>query len=225
MFDQKYNFSFGYPEIASCTTCTLNPACQNEKFALKTGPYYKDSPNSEKRLMLIGQDPTIRKKRDRVTHVLMLDRGGSIYRWLKDLFGEKFDNIDIYATNVVKCTFKGDLPTERKEIDAVSFLKNYFEQCKEYLIKEIIAYRPDYIISFGQPAHTLLADYLFKSEPKIPSKMTTAFTGQFYNGYIENEDIKTHFKYSPCLHITTFRVADTYGKKVKDFKEQLRNNL
>lgn len=220
IFDHSYDF--GYPK--TCNKCSLNPVCYAENFALKAGPSYRNT-ESEMKLMLIGQDPTIRKNRERVTHVLMLNRGGSIYRWLRDLFGEKFDKIDIYATNVVKCTFYGNLPTERKDIDAVSFLTNYFENCKEYLINEISTYKPDYIISFGQPAHALLVDHLFKSEIKIASKMTSAFTGQFYDGYIEGKHGKIPFKYSPCLHITTFRVADTYGNKVKEFKEKLRNNL
>ena len=30
------------------------------------------------------------------------------------------------------------------------------------------------------------------------------------------------FDYSPCLHIKNFRVAETYGDKVKLFKDEIR---
>ncbi len=215
------NYLFGYPVF--CSECMKYDTCNQEIFNLQVKPSYKDSESSMK-LMLIGQDPTIRNKPERVTHVLMLNQGGSIFRWLRDLFGEKLDKIDIYATNTVKCTFVGDLPTERKDVTGYQFLTNYFEQCKVHLKNEVIKYKPDYVVSFGEPAHMLLSKHLF--EPKtIPEKMTQAFKGDFHDAYVMNDNEKVNFKYSPCLHITTFRVADTYGEKVKSFKKTLLNNL
>lgn len=215
------NYSFGYPK--ACLECLKYDNCNKEEFALSVKPSYRDT-DSTMKLMLIGQDPTIRGNPDRVTHVLMLNQGGSIYRWLKDLFGDILDKIDVYATNTVKCTFTGALPTERKDVTGYQFLFNYFMQCKEHLYKEIVNFKPDYIVSFGEPAHMLLINQLFESKT-IPLKMTQAFRGYFYDEFIMNEAEKISFKYSPCLHITTFRVADTYGDKVKDFKKTLLNNL
>lgn len=156
---------------------------------------------------------------------MLNEEGNSLYRWLNDLFGKKFDNIDIYATNVVKCVFKNGLPTERKDEKAINFLQKFFNNCQEHLINEITAYKPDYIVSFGEPAHQLLTQ-LFKSDKTtIPFKMKDAYSCGFLDMYIESNGSKIHFKYSPCLHVTTFRVADTYGDMVKDFKTTLLNKL
>lgn len=57
----KHDFSFGYPQLGTCNICALDPLCKNEKLLLDVGPSYRDT-ESETRLMLIGQDPTIRKK-------------------------------------------------------------------------------------------------------------------------------------------------------------------
>jgi uracil-DNA glycosylase len=174
--------------------------------------------------MLIGQDPTIRKNPGLVTHVLMLNKSGAIQRWLKDVFGDKLNNIDIYATNAVKCTFAGDLPSERKGVTGHKFLSNYFHECKMHLINEIVNYKPDFVVSFGEPAHMLLTEHLLMPK-SIPAKMISAFTGNFHDTFIEVNNEKISFKYSPCLHITTFRVADTYGERVKTFKSTLVSRL
>jgi hypothetical protein len=131
------NYNFGYPE--KCNKCILTPECQKERLSLNVKPTYKDT-ESSKRLMLIVQDPTIRNKKRVVDMVLMLNKIGSLYKWLKELLGDKFENIDIYATNVVKCTFINGLPTEREGLTALKFLLPFFNNCKEHLFNEIYNY-------------------------------------------------------------------------------------
>ncbi len=216
------DYRFGYP--VQCTKCSLNTECQSEKLLLNVGPSYRDGV-SNKRLMLIGQDPTIRNKKRKVDLVLMLNRKGTFYKWLGELLGDSFEKIDVYATNVIKCTFLGNLPTERDGMKAHGFLRPFFDNCKEHLINEISNYRPHYIISFGEPAHHLLANGFFGCDVGISPLMAVAFNHGFYDTYINYNDELITFKYSPCLHVQTFRVADTYGKRVKEFKEELRTSL
>lgn len=72
----NHSYDFGYPK--TCNKCSLNPECYTENFTLKAGHSYRNI-RSEMKLMMIGQDPIIRKNREKVTHVLMLNKGGSIY--------------------------------------------------------------------------------------------------------------------------------------------------
>ena len=51
--------------------------------------------------------------------------------------------------------------------------------------------------------------------------MKDDFTGNFIKVRLNNIE----FYYSPCLHIKTYRVAETYGKQVFDFKEGLNKKI
>ena len=83
----------------------LRQGFSNEITGLKVQPFYQKAGTFK--LMLIGQDPTIFKKPERVKKVLMLkEENGQLKSWLKKLFGSKnFDKMTIYATNMVKCSF------------------------------------------------------------------------------------------------------------------------
>jgi len=207
MIDDSY--SFGYPR--QCNLCTAFSTCT---MSLQVAPYYHDGDGL--RLMLIGQDPTIRRKTERVKRVLMLDQAnGQLSRWLKTLFGAKrFETLTLYATNLVKCTL-GVVPSNATA-GGLKFLRPYFENCRTYLALEIRQFKPDVVLSFGEPTHILLATQ-FNSDQRISQSMQQAFTGQFSRAKLDDVE----FDYSPCLHIQTFRVAETYGDRVKLFKAGL----
>src|SRR2546428_9722622 len=101
-------FLFGYPK--QCRKCiTLSKT----EISLRVVPHYKESTGL--RVMLIGQDPTIFKSPERVREVLMLDEpNGKISRWLKEVFGEEFHAVTLYATNLVKCSFANPPSTSRE---------------------------------------------------------------------------------------------------------------
>lgn len=204
MTDDSY--SFGYPQ--QCNQCAAFSTCT---VSLQVAPYYRGGDGL--RLMLIGQDPTIRRKTERVKHVLMLDQvNGQLSRWLKTLFGAKrFEALTLYATNLVKCTL-GVVPSNAQRGGLV-FLKPYFENCRTYLLQEIRQFKPDVVLTLGEPTHILLAEQ-FDNGQHIPQSMKQAFTGQFFRAKLNDVE----FDYSPCLHIQTFRVAETYGDRVKAFK-------
>ncbi len=210
MSDQIDAFQFGYPR--SCNLCNEG-SNDIQNVTLNVEPFYE--PKDGFRLMFVGQDPTIYNDPQRVKKVLMLDEpNGQLRRWLNTIFmKEKLDNISIYATNIVKCTFPNPPSTYKRK----HFLRPYFENCKSYLIKEIIQYKPDFLMSFGEPAHRYITS-LFDESSQISEKMNESFG----KGLFEVTISGYKFKYSPSLHITTFRVAEVYGEKVLKFKREIK---
>jgi uracil-DNA glycosylase len=202
--------NFGYPQ--SCDKCfdyVKNEFSSISIEGLRVQPFFREAGNFK--LMLIGQDPTIRMDQERVKTVLMLDQeNGQLRRWLKSFVGEsKFNSMTIYATNVVKCSFS-KMPSELR--NGGRELLNYcFSNCSGYLKKEILGFEPNLILSFGEPAHEMVLKII---KENLPLKMKEAFSGQFHSISINNFSTN----YSPCLHIKTFRVAETYGRKVENFK-------
>lgn len=199
---------FGYPE--QCDLCKDLKNCGH----LRVRPYYQ--PGGPHRLMLIGQDPTIRRNPERVKYALMLDDPKSqISKWLNNLFGVNiFNSATIYGTNIVKCTFS-DLPSNQ---GGYKFIRPFFNFCKKHLISEIKAYRPDLALSFGEATHKSFISIL-ENPIDIDHYMKNAFSGNFVNVAVQG----VAFRYSPCLHIQTYRVAEKYGDKVKDFKNAIRS--
>ena len=170
--------------------------------------------------MLIGQDPYIHKNPNRVKYVLMLDEEKSqLKRWLRKLLGEDiFKRAEVYATNVVKCQVEREPSISLKSV--LNLLTPYFENCRGYLISEITQYEPKLVLTFGDPAHRLFTSILSNKEG-VRNSMQDAFNG----GFIQTRIGDTKFLYSPCLHIKTFRVAETYGNKVNKFKSNLDKTL
>lgn len=208
-------YSFGYPLQSTCTKCA---GVRGAAPTLRVAPYCQDG--NDVRIMLVGQDPTIEVDPGRVQCVLMLDEEHSqLSRWLRNLFGEQtHERATIYATNAVKCSFP-ERPG-RARGDLTRKLEPYFEHCRGYLAQEVAAFRPTALLTFGEPAHQLFTTLL--DEPRgVPREMKHAFTGGFYRVSING----CAFDYSPCLHIQTFRVAETYGESVRAFKRGIAARL
>ena len=199
-------YEFGCPK--QCSKCADFSTCG---FNLQVAPFFKQG--DDFRLMLIGQDPTIFIRSERVKHVLMLDEpNGQLTRWLKDLFGKQnFDRLTLYATNLVKCTF--EKPPSNFSGGGLKFLRPYFENCKDYLIQEVLNYKPACVITLGEPTHKLFTSILDNGK-EIPDSMQGAFTGELLRTSIR----AFQFDYSPCLHIKTWRVAEVYGESVRRFR-------
>ena len=201
-------YAFGYPR--QCKRCASLP---NVELDPRVRPYFKEG--DEIRAMLIGQDPTIYRRPERVRFVLMLDQEkGALRRWLREeLFGKNyFDSLTLYATNLVKCAF--DEPPSR--LGGLKFLRPYFDNCKDHLAKEISGFQPMLVLTLGEAAHRLFIA-TFDNREVIPDRMKVAFTGRFIKAKFRGME----FDYSPCLHIKTFRVANTYGEKLERFKRGL----
>jgi uracil-DNA glycosylase len=205
-------YRFGYPP--ECDVCRDLP---DPGRSLRVAPFFREG--GRFRLMLVGQDPTVRKKPERVRHALMLDQpGGQLSRWLGHLFGEAFQAVTLYATNVVKCSFSR--PPSEMEEGGLAFLVPYARRCKAYLAQEVKTFAPDLVIALGEPPHRIFREML-DAPAATAETMQAAFTGSFKNVSIDG----VAFDYSPCLHIQTFRVAETYGESVARFKEGLARRV
>lgn len=206
-------YKFGYPR--QCKRCE---SILGGDIKLPS-PYY-NSVVSSKKVMIIGQDPHIYRDPDRVECVLMLDQKNSqLSRWLKDVLGEhSFQEVELYATNVVKCPVKREPSASLKRV--LNLLQPCFDNCRGYLINEITQFKPTLVLTFGEPAHKLFVT-IISNGAVFKDSMQEAFTGEFVEARIG--DVRFH--YSPCLHIKTFRVADTYGNKVSQFKSNLKKKL
>jgi uracil-DNA glycosylase len=204
---------FGYPE--QCDKCKNLPCIK-----LKLPAPYHNKVTSSRKVMLIGQDPYIYRDPDRVECVLMLDQEkGQLSTWLRDVLGEhSFREVELYATNVVKCPVQRDSSTSPKR--TLGLLQSCFDNCKGYLINEITSFKPTIILTFGQAAHKLFVSTLDNNH-SFKDSMKEAFTGEFIKASLE----RVGFQYSPCLHIKTYRVAETYGEQVKQFRRNLRSIL
>lgn len=207
---------FGYPR--HCSICNNSGILTQNNLKLFVKPFYQKGNGF--RLMLIGQDPTIFERKERVKHVLMLDEANSqLKRWLENLFGkETFGEFTIYATNLVKCTFPKPPSTFKQK----KFLNPYFENCKSYLVREVLNFKPDLVLTFGEPAHQNFIT-LFDNMHQIGNTMQSAFgvDESFFKAQLNGFE----FSYTPSLHIKTFRVAETYGKKIENFKNILANEM
>ncbi len=208
-------YIYGYPK--ECRQCV---SFSEEGVELKVLPYLQENSKNH-RVMLIGQDPTIYRDPDRVKRVLMLDEeNGQLRRWLKTLFEEtKFDALTLYATNLIKCTF--EKPPYRGSLKkTLHYLDSYFNQCKNHIINEIQLFKPQIVLTLGGPTHYLFTT-LFDNKDDFSQPMKEAFTGEFRQAEIGN----ITFDYSPCLHIKTFHVAETYGEPVQKFKAGLSRKI
>ncbi len=168
--------------------------------------------------MFIGQDPTIRKRQERVRMALMLDDENSqIKRWIKNIFGnELLIKSKILGTNLVKCVLK-EVPTN-DGVGGIDYLIAPFNHCKEHLIKEFNTFKPDYVFTLGEPCHQLFYSLIKNIDNPKKQKMSEYFNGELH----ELKYNEINFKYSPLLHIQTYRVAQKYGDIVKKFENEIK---
>jgi uracil-DNA glycosylase len=112
------------------------------------------------------------------------------------------------------------MPPANQADGGYKFLSKYFNNCKKYLFQEIEVFKPDMVITLGEPSHIFFMSLFDKTGKDY--KMKNDFTGKFEQMTSPNG---REFFYSPCLHIQTFRVAETYGNAVKSFKQGLKEIL
>jgi uracil-DNA glycosylase len=201
-------YDYGYP--LSCKLCLdLFHECPS----LITRPYLTTNGNA--RLMLIGQDPLVHSFKT-VNRVLDLDNEhGQLRRWLVSVFGESiFDAFTLYATNLVKCSLE-KAPSDNNS--NMKLLQTYFRNCRTYIFREISLFKPDFVLAFGEPAHELFFEIL-SDAGDLTSSMRKDFTGSLSKVRVGD----TSFLYSPCLHIRTFMIADSYGDRTKEFKMNIK---
>ncbi len=114
--------------------------------------------NDEIKLIVIGQDPTVKNARNRhqITTVLMLDKDGSLRRYLHDIsqaLGISSENI--FATNFCKSFFTAP-PTIIKKQYKVDVLEKSAAWWLPILQDEVALFPHAAIISLGEPVVSVL---------------------------------------------------------------------
>jgi hypothetical protein len=112
-------------------------------------PYSKAEKCADIKLIIIGQDPTIRniESRKTITATLNLDKNNSLRTYLGLICNKLQINIDneVYATNLYKCFFT------YPPADNESILTRHFKIWADLLINEISVFQNPIIISLGEP--------------------------------------------------------------------------
>lgn len=212
----------GYPD--ECDTCIrdrVNPHEFKGHLKLDVKPFNK---GINPQVMLVGLNPTL--ARGKADYVFELDNEKSfIYKFIASAIltpaGLKLD--DVYATNLVKCTFpdnqeprkiskslKGKNDNERLR----TFLFPFFQRCNRHFEQEIREVGPKIVISFGEVPHQLIWDeYDFRSQG-VPNGMKEAF-GRGYRVNLLGHDLA----YFPCIRAK----AVSHQTLQKHFPEFIQN--
>ncbi len=109
----------------------------------------------EIKLIIIGQDPTIKnqKRREKITCTLNLDKSGPLKKYIEEYicFGLGITLENVYATNIFKYFY-----TERPA-KTFNILQNHLKENLNLLINELEQFQNATIITLGEPVLQLLA--------------------------------------------------------------------
>lgn len=112
-------------------------------------PYSKAINISDIKLIIIGQDPTVRNinSRQQITATLNLDKENSLKCYLKKVCDKLDIDIkkEVYASNLYKCFFK--IPPAADE----TILSRHFKYWMDFLIQELEPFENTQIITLGEP--------------------------------------------------------------------------
>jgi uracil-DNA glycosylase len=192
----------GYPkECNLCRQKKITKGIGIEDLKLSVKPFQK---GKNPYVMLVGLNPTLTKKQVKVVFELD-DDDSTIYKYIvQDILphvGLKID--DIYATNLVKCTFSQEprIICERtygkKDNKTVkTFLSPFFQNCRRYFTEEIMEINPKILISFGEVPHQLIVDGFNLTQQNVNVNMKEAF-GNIYRVPMHGRDVF----YVPCIRL------------------------
>jgi len=135
--------------------------------------------NAEKitdiKLIIIGQDPTIRnqKARKNIKVTLNLDKENSLKAYLKTVCNILEVDIEkeVYATNLYKCFFK--IPPA----DDQTILTRHFKIWIDFLMQELSVFKNSFVITLGEP---LINQLIHTNSKKV--KYYWDYTGQTKSG-------------------------------------------
>lgn len=189
----------GYPETCDlCVRKKTNAHLFEGDIELSVRPFKGNNP----KVMLVGLNPTLRDRR--VSYVFDLENEhSSLYRYIVDdiLKPTGLDLEDIYAINLVKCTF----PDEPRRIceeanlgkknEAVKeFISPFFQHCRQYFEAEVREIKPKILVAFGEIPHQMLVEEFGWNKQKVEKGMKNAF-GNVYPVNLFGDDIL----YAPCI--------------------------
>jgi hypothetical protein len=184
-------------------------------------PFSRAENISDIKLVIIGQDPTVRRPESRrdIKVTLNLDKENSLRTYLKTVCDILKINIEkeLYATNLYKCFFK--IPPA----DDQTILTRHFKVWIDLLINELKAFDNPIFITLGEP----LINQLIHSENK-QVKYYWDYIGQTKSGanFKCNESFENYLqrRIYPIAHQPTWNRNEFYKIYLKDYLEFIRNN-
>ena len=216
----------GYPKKCSiCVEKGINAELFEGNVELSVKAFQR---GQKPTVMLVGLNPTLTKKQ--AHSVFELDNEDStIYKYIThDILkrtGLKLD--DIYATNLVKCTFpykqeprvicKKAFHENPDNKTVKNFLSPFFQNCKKYFKEEIDQINPKIVISFGEVPHQLIVEEFDLQSQKVHKDMKKAFSN-IYRVNILHRD----FLYLSCIrlrvkHLPYFRdLWDVFIRRLQE---------
>lgn len=211
----------GYPE--NCRMCAdekMEPVIGGLKLSVKP---FKQGDNPV--IMLVGLNPTLIKKR--ANTVFELDNVNSpIYKFIvSDILEPTGITLgDIYATNLVKCTFKDEPRNISENISGKSdtkavmkVLAPFFNHCRRYFFEELQVMKPRLVIAFGEKTHQFIVKELDLAKQNVKPNMKDAF-GNIYRVKILDREVY----YAPCIrevakaHLKLQKSWDPFITAIKD---------
>jgi len=193
----------GYPE--KCNICVrqgIHKEMGDVNLRLSVDRPYQTG--KKPRVMLVGLNPTLIEKMAKA--VLELDDERSrIYDFTFNdvLLPAGINKQDVYATNLVKCTFSKEpriicrelYGKDVNETVAVKrLLSPFFQNCKKYLAEEIREERPKLLISFGKKTHELIVEEYGLLRQGVKKNLSEAF-GNAYPVTMNDQKVI----YIPCI--------------------------
>jgi hypothetical protein len=171
----------------------------------------------EIKLIIIGQDPTVKnsKSRQSIEYTLNLDKNGSLKKYICDITGKlgmRFENI--YATNIFKYFYSE--PPERTK----GMLSSHLEPNLKLLKEEISAYPRVPIITLGFPVLRLLTEEDAEVHKYWNYEKKTMRSGQRFN-FCRASDNKLERDFFPFPHqpsLVKIFYKDTLNEYLKYMK-------
>ena len=194
----------GYP--ASCNICSEHKAelgIGGLELSVKS---FKQGDNPA--VMLVGLNPTLTKKKAHTVFELN-NKKSPIYSYIVNdvLLPSGISLDDVYATNLIKCTFRdepriiaGNVSGDKDNKAVKEFLAPFFNYCKSYFVEELKEIKPRLVISFGEVPHQLIVNELDLTKQNVKPRMKDAF-GHLYQVNAHGSD----FYYAPCIRVVAKR--------------------
>lgn len=164
----------------------------------------------EIKLIILGQDPTIKNpnKRKNITTVLNLDKSGELKSYLSQLCARLGVNLaeNVYATNLLK-NFFTDPPVSLDKLYKTDIIQKYSEIWIDVLMKELSYYPEVPVLILGEPLLKVLAN---DNQSKYV-KYYWGYTSEWKNGtfepfdYIKESQNKIHRLLIPFPHQPSIR--------------------
>jgi len=176
---------------------------------------------SEIKLVLIGQDPTVRRQKSRrdINVTLNLDKENSLKTYLKKVCDCLQIDIEkeVYATNLYKCFFK--IPPA----DDQTILTRQFKIWMDLLIDELAVFKNSFVITLGEP---LIKQIIHSNSKKV--KDYWDYIGQTKSGgnFKCNEPSENYLqrRIYPIAHQPTWNRNEFYKTYLKDYLEFIKRN-